>query len=77
MLKNFDELKETLKKQSKKKRLVVAAAQDKYSLEAVCKAAKEGFIEPILVGDSKKINDIAKEKNLDISKLELIEEKNE
>lgn len=42
------------------KRLVLAAAQDKYSLNAVMNAANDKVIEPILIGDKELICTIAK-----------------
>jgi phosphate butyryltransferase len=71
MIKNLNGLLEAAKKQETMK-LVVAAAQDEDVLLAVAKAAEESLIEPVLVGDEVKINAIAKEHNLDLSKYELI-----
>ncbi|WFD09479.1 bifunctional enoyl-CoA hydratase/phosphate acetyltransferase [Tepidibacter hydrothermalis] len=56
-------------------KLAVAAAQDEEVLKAVFDARKEGIIEPILVGDTEKIKQIAKELNEDITGIELIEAK--
>lgn len=72
MIKNFAELMEAAKSQ-KKARLAVAAAQDDDVLIAVCNAAQEGIIEPILVGDTAKIKALALENNLDISAFEMVE----
>ncbi len=72
MIKNFMELMEAAKAQ-KKARLAVAAAQDDDVLIAVCNAAQEGIIEPILIGDTAKIKELALENNLDISAFELVE----
>lgn len=72
MIKNFQELMEAAKAQ-KKSRLAVAAAQDDDVLIAVCNAAQEGIIEPILIGDTAKIKALAVENSLDISAFELIE----
>jgi len=72
MIKNFMELMEAAKAQ-KKARLAVAAAQDDDVLIAVCNAAQEGIIEPILIGDTAKIKSLARENNLDISSFEMVE----
>lgn len=72
MIKNFSELMEAAKAQ-KKARLAVAAAQDDDVLIAVCNAAQEGIIEPVLIGDSAKIKALAAENNLDISAFEMVE----
>lgn len=54
--------------------LVVAAAQDADVLYAVCKAAEEGLVKPILVGDAGAIQQIAKEQSLRIDSYELMNE---
>ncbi|MBM7562265.1 bifunctional enoyl-CoA hydratase/phosphate acetyltransferase [Fusibacter tunisiensis] len=54
--------------------LVVAAAQDADVLYAVCKAAEEGLVKPILVGDAGAIQQIAKEQSLRIDSYELLNE---
>lgn len=48
---NFDELIKEVKDFPSKLRLVVAAAGDEHTLEAVVKARRENIIEPVLVGD--------------------------
>ncbi len=60
MIKNFAELIE--KARSKKtKRLVVAAAEDKVVINAVKMAADIDLVEPVLVGDEKKIAEMSKD----------------
>ncbi|MGM0380203.1 MAG: bifunctional enoyl-CoA hydratase/phosphate acetyltransferase [Bacillota bacterium] len=71
MIKDFNQLFEKAKKQSKMK-LVVSAANDENILKAVCSAAKKDIIEPILVGDKEKINKVANEISVDIENYELI-----
>lgn len=73
MIKSVRDLLDQAKK-GQKMNLVVAAAQDDDVLFAVCKAAEEGVITPILVGDQPAIEAIAKEQNLDISGYEVIHE---
>lgn len=72
MIKNLKDLLKAAKDQ-KTMRLVVAAAQDEDVLIAVCKAAKEGIISPVLVGDSSAIQKIAGDNDLDVSAYELVE----
>lgn len=55
-----------------KMNLVVAAAQDEDVLFAVCKAAEEGLVNPILVGDENAIRKIAGEQSLDLNHYEII-----
>ncbi len=52
MLKNFDDLKDKLKKKENKI-VVIAAAHTKSAIEAAILAKKEEFADSILVGDSK------------------------
>lgn len=72
MIKNFQDLMKAAKEQSTMK-LAVAAAQDEDVLIAVCNAAEMGLIEPILIGDTQKINEIASSNDLDISNYQLID----
>lgn len=58
---NFDEMIEKVKGVPSKARLVVAAAGDEHTLDAVVKARREGIIEPILVGDKNIIDSVLKE----------------
>lgn len=68
-------LEELLKiKTEKKMRLAVVACHDEEVLGAVVEAEKLGIAEPILIGDKKKTDLIAKEKGIDISNYELIDE---
>lgn len=60
MLKSFEQLRERLKAQTVRKRVAVVAAQDEHTLEAVVRAAKEGMIEPVLIGEKAEICRILK-----------------
>jgi phosphate butyryltransferase len=55
-------------------RLVVAAAAEEDVLIAVCKAAKEKLIEPVLVGNIQEMRRLASENHLDIEDFSLISE---
>ena len=56
------------------KRLVLAAAQDQFSLGAVIKAWKEGLIDPIFVGNKQEIEAICNLNNYDISGAKIVHE---
>lgn len=71
MIKSVRDLLESAK-QGKKMNLVVAAAQDEDVLFAVCKAAEEGLIQPILVGDEVAIHEMATSQGLDVSGYQII-----
>lgn len=73
MIKSVKDLMDVAKK-GNKMRLVVAAAQDVDVLGAVVKAAGEGLIDPILVGDEEQITAIAREENLDLSHCRIVHE---
>ncbi len=73
MLKKISELHD-LAKSSKKKKLVLAVANDDHALEAAVKASEANIIEPILVGSKDKIKSIADKNSLNISKMEIIHE---
>lgn len=58
MIRNFDELKEMLRKDPVRRRVAVVAAEDEHTLEAVVRAHKDGLVEPVLLGDEEKIREI-------------------
>ncbi len=74
-LKEFSEILEIARKRNSRK-LVVAAAEDLYVLQAVLQARAKNIIEPVLVGDTFKILEICAENQLDLEDIPLIEEKN-
>ena len=55
-----------------KKKIAVAAAEDQPALEAVSEALKLEIVEPMLIGDEKKIREIAKLINFDLKNIEII-----
>lgn len=73
MIKNFDELLTTVKCK-KKMKVVIAAAQDVDVIEAVYKATTMGLINPILVGDAKKISEVFDKLNISDEGYEIIDE---
>ncbi|MCU0378951.1 MAG: bifunctional enoyl-CoA hydratase/phosphate acetyltransferase [Bacteroidales bacterium] len=73
VLRYLSELKDLLADKPVR-RLVLAAAQDLNSLSSVINAARDGFIEPILVGDKEAIQNIANSGNIDISGVRMIHE---
>lgn len=75
MLENLSELREIVKKAPKKK-LVVAAAHDEHSLGAIVSATKMKIVDAMLVGDKEKIYRISDKLELDLSKIEIIDEPN-
>ena len=55
---SFEGLVAYAKAHVKARRVVVAAAQDEHTLEAVMKVRAEGIVVPVLVGDKEKIQEI-------------------
>ncbi|MCX6244759.1 MAG: bifunctional enoyl-CoA hydratase/phosphate acetyltransferase [Bacteroidetes bacterium] len=66
-----------LAKKSGKKKVAVAVAHDEHCLEAVCAVMKKGIIEAILVGNEKKIKEIASKLNLDLAGSVIYNEEND
>jgi phosphate butyryltransferase len=73
VLKHLSELKELLVDKPTR-RMVLAAAQDHNSLSSALQAAKDGFIEPILVGDKEAVLNLASQYNLDLTGVRMIHE---
>jgi phosphate butyryltransferase len=73
VLKHLTELRQLLVDKPTR-RLVLAAAQDHNSLSSALMAARDGFIEPILVGDREAIQKIAAQNSMDISGLRVVHE---
>lgn len=67
VLKNFEELVNKVKSFPSPKRVIVAAAGDEHTLEAVFHAQAEGIVKPILVGDKKIIKEILHKLNVTVS----------
>lgn len=61
VLKNFDVLVEKVKNFPEPMRVVVAAAQDEHTLQAIKHAMEEGIAKPVLVGDKKEIDRLCAE----------------
>ena len=72
MLKSREMLKEMLTASPTKKRVGVAAAHDEHTLEAIAAAARDGLVEPVLVGDKAGICQLWREVAPDLPKPEII-----
>lgn len=75
MIKSLQEVLEKAKNQETKK-IAVAVAQDRPVLEAVRDAKEQGISEAILVGDKAKMEAIAAEIKMDLTKFEIVNEEN-
>lgn len=76
MINNFEEVLKKVKGIETKK-VAVAVAQDEPVLEAISDAQKRGIVNAILVGDEKKIREIAARIGMDIDKFEIVNETND
>ncbi len=74
MLTRIAELEKMLDGQKKRKKLVLAVAQDSYALEAVSKAAFKGFIDPVLVGNKLLIQQLATDGEINLEGYTIIDE---
>ena len=61
VIKNFDEIVERVKGFPEPMRVIVAAAQDEHTLQAIKHAQEEGIAKPVLVGDKAEIDKICAE----------------
>lgn len=73
ILKKLNDLK-TIAAKGPKKRLVLAAAQDPFSLNAVIKAYNDQIIEPILIGRKSEIVAVSRDFGYDTANLTIIDE---
>lgn len=73
MIKSFEELKQMLSASPVKRRVGVVAAQDEHTLDAVTKAAKDGLVFPVLIGDPAKIREILAQFDFPAENAEIIE----
>lgn len=73
VLKKLNDLK-TLATKGQRRKLVLAAAQDHFSLNAVMQAYADGIIDPVLVGSKPEIEAIAREFGHSIDKIKVINE---
>ncbi|MHC1723858.1 MAG: bifunctional enoyl-CoA hydratase/phosphate acetyltransferase [Aminipila sp.] len=77
MIRSFNELIEKVQSGGQKKRVAVVSAHDEHTLEAIDKAFQENIAEPILIGDVEKIKEIIATHGLQLSDVEMIEEKDD
>lgn len=74
MITNFDELLNSIKNKPIR-RLAIASAEGEEIIWAVRQAVEQNIIFPILIGDKEKIEEVCKKANFDLSKCEIIDEK--
>lgn len=73
-IRSFDELLDSVKKK-KKKILAIASAEGTEIIQAAKIATDQGILSPIFVGDKQKIEKICKEEGFDLTKAEILDEK--
>jgi len=73
MISTINDLYKLVEKQTVKKKLALAAADDHHALDAVYNAQKKGIIEAILVGDAKNIAAIAEKYGYDLTGFQIID----
>lgn len=77
MFKNFSEVEQYLSENKIIKRVALAGAQDDIALSAVVRAKRNGFIDPVLVGDQEKIEALLSQMGENSSGYRIIDEKRE
>lgn len=77
MLNSYDALVSEVKEKGEKKRIAVAAAHDAHTLEGVAEACGQGLVQPMLVGDEKKIKEIIQREGLPLETAEIIHQPDE
>ncbi|MDO4328074.1 MAG: phosphate acyltransferase [Lachnospiraceae bacterium] len=73
MLKNFEQLKQMLREKPVKRKVAVVAAQDEHTLEAVVRAARDGMVEPVLIGREEKIRQLLTQMDFDAEKATILD----
>lgn len=74
---NFNELIDKVQNSNKKKKVVVVAAHDEHTLEAVIKAMNDNIVESVLVGDKHRIEEILSKLNFNINDSNIIDIRDE
>lgn len=74
MLRTYEDLEQKVKHQTVKKRIAVAAAGDLHTLEGIDEAVSKGMIEPVLIGDEKKIRQIISQRCVHLDRVQVIDE---
>lgn len=77
VFKTFDDLIQSVQKNTIVKKVAVVAAADEHTLEAVMQARKDGLIEPLLIGNVKEIEEILSNLKEDLSKEAIVEAEDE
>ncbi len=77
MIKDYNSLIETAKKQKGNKTVAVVMANEKSVLKAVVNSVNDGIVNAILVGNKEEIENVAKKEGLDLKNCEIVDIKNE
>ncbi len=75
MLKKLDDLRQFLPDTKNPQKLVLVPSEDAHSIGAVARAAEEGIIEPILVGDREKTEGLAEVMKISLKGFRFYDEK--
>lgn len=72
-MKSLSEIAQKAKSLSRKVKIAVAMAEDANTIGAICRAAAEGFVFPILIGNKARIVELLSTQNLSMDKYEIID----
>lgn len=73
VIKNFEQLIKMVSDFKDRKKVAVVAAHDEHTLEAVFRAKKDNIVEPILIGDKDRINEILDKNNFSLSEESILD----
>ena len=76
MITNFDQMLEEVKTHTRKS-VAIAVAHDRAIVEAAADASRRGIAEPVLVGDEKRIEQIASDSGISMNNMRIVDEPNE
>ncbi len=73
MIKDIQQLVSMAKPNSKPKRVALASANDAHAVEAVLRAADDGYVDPVLIGDTATISKLISDCGHNPSEIEIID----
>jgi len=74
IINTIEHLSRETEKQHIKSRLALVASEDVAAIKSVIKASKRNIIEPVFIGDKKKIMKLCRVNNIDIARYEIVDE---
>jgi phosphate butyryltransferase len=76
MITSFDQMLEEVKSRPRRS-VAIAVAHDRIVMEAAAEASRRDIAEPVLVGDAKRIEQIAKDSQISLNNIHIVDESND